>query len=260
MSKYPKAKFAKSTHRIIAERSHFRCAFGNCGILTYGPSDDGPTSVARLGEAAHIVDSVQGPNAKRKDPKMAVKDRKSAKNGIWLCPTHHTLVDGDGTRFPIAKLRKWKELARIRGQVLVDHGDRIGRDDAKVRDALWNLGLVEGQVDVNSGTSPNEPIGFALRDSWAADIWGDSLVQSIRDALIELTLNAFEYGQATKVTLRIDSRRLLLEDDGALFDPLSLAGTGGGSRTLAHLLDTHGNNVCSHMSVKVSETRFSWQL
>ncbi len=102
--------FTKEVRDDLAKRVGYRCS--RCGADTIGP-DDHPKPNAKknkaivTGEAGHIVDAVEGPNAARSDPSLTQEQRSSYDNGVWLCSSCHTLVDKN-RRFTITELRAWK--------------------------------------------------------------------------------------------------------------------------------------------------------
>lgn len=103
------ADFSKPIKTELAKRVGYLCSSPRCRKLTVGPNVD-PNKSTISGEAAHIVDAVDGPDAIRPDPALTPEQRASQDNGIWLCASCHTIVDKD-RRFTIAILRAWKMLA-----------------------------------------------------------------------------------------------------------------------------------------------------
>jgi len=88
-------KFIKATKSSLAQRAGYMCSL--CGKLTVGPSSETKSSVALLGDAAHIA-SVE-PGGRRYEKGMTSKERKDISNGIWLCKDHHKLIDSDECRY-----------------------------------------------------------------------------------------------------------------------------------------------------------------
>ena len=91
--------------KILWARSAGRCSFPGCFADCIVPqtSADG---ILVLGEIAHIVaDSDHGP---RGDPSFPSELRDQYPNLIVLCPTHHTLVDGQGSTYTKEELAAWK--------------------------------------------------------------------------------------------------------------------------------------------------------
>lgn len=100
--------FPKGIKRALAMRVAYRCSNPDCQRVTVGP---GKTSGATLviGEAAHICGAL--PGSARYDSKMTNDDRKGFENGIWLCPSCHTMIDKDPCSFPVDLLKNWKKAA-----------------------------------------------------------------------------------------------------------------------------------------------------
>ncbi|WP_341703645.1 hypothetical protein [Ferrovibrio sp.] len=73
-----------------------------------------PESLLVIGEICHIRG--ERPKSARHDPKQTAAERHDYENLIVLCPTHHTIVDGDEKKYPVAALLQmkkiWEEQAR----------------------------------------------------------------------------------------------------------------------------------------------------
>lgn len=92
-------------------RSGNICAYPKCKTSLIVEGEKGKSKV--IGEAAHIVgEKRQGP---RGDFDLSDEDRNKAANLVFLCPTHHTLVDGFPRRYSVAVMRQMK----------FDHEERI---------------------------------------------------------------------------------------------------------------------------------------
>lgn len=100
--------FTKAVQDELAFRVNCRCSNPRCRRPTTGPMLEEEGHV-RLGEAAHIC--AASSNGPRYDASMTSKERKSAANGIWLCRNCHKMVDRDVKRYPVEKLRQWKQMA-----------------------------------------------------------------------------------------------------------------------------------------------------
>lgn len=74
-----------------------------------------------LGEASHIC--AAAPGGPRYDPGMSETERRSSKNGIWMCKLHGTSVDSHDPKFSIELLRSWKMQAEERSHRSVLYGD-----------------------------------------------------------------------------------------------------------------------------------------
>jgi hypothetical protein len=88
------------TKIVLAFRSGGVCAFPKCGQhLTY-EAKAGPDTY--VGEAAHIRG--EKPNAARYDATMTDEERNDVNNLIYMCATHHTLIDKVENDWPITTL------------------------------------------------------------------------------------------------------------------------------------------------------------
>lgn len=99
-------EFSPNTRTALALRANYKCSFTDCGIPTSGPNDSSPDGVTKIGVAAHI--HAASPLGPRYLPSMSSDERKSISNGIWLCPTHSTLIDRDTTKYTADFLREMK--------------------------------------------------------------------------------------------------------------------------------------------------------
>lgn len=98
--------FPKATREALALRAQYCCSYPGCPQITAGPSDESTLKFVVLGVAAHMhAASSQGP---RYLGSMTPAQRAHIDNGIWLCPTHATLIDRDVQRFPAEALRQMK--------------------------------------------------------------------------------------------------------------------------------------------------------
>lgn len=100
--------FSLKMKELLAKRVANRCSNPGCRQLTSGPQED-PTKVVNIGVAAHITAaSTDGP---RFDPSLTPDQRRSVKNGIWLCQSCAKLVDNDPIRYGADVLCQWKVQA-----------------------------------------------------------------------------------------------------------------------------------------------------
>ena len=89
----------------LALRSGGVCAYPECRVrLTQGPS--GSDEGVVIGEAAHIFGERAG--SARFDVSKSIEFLNSAENLIYLCPTHHTLVDKQRETYTTEELLSWK--------------------------------------------------------------------------------------------------------------------------------------------------------
>ena len=102
--------FSNKTKEIIAKRVNSLCSNPNCRKPTTGPSEN-ENKFINIGVAAHICAASEG--GCRYDFSMSPDERKSVKNGIWLCQTCSKLVDSDEIRYTTKLLQTWKGNAEI---------------------------------------------------------------------------------------------------------------------------------------------------
>ena len=111
--------FLKTTKRILAQRVNYLCSNPRCRCPTSGPVKR-PGSTVSIGTAAHITAAAsEGP---RYNQKLTPAQRRSVRNGIWMCRNHGTLVDHDKHRYTVAQLRRWKAEAERRAQQDLESG------------------------------------------------------------------------------------------------------------------------------------------
>jgi hypothetical protein len=101
-------EFTPKTKLQIAKRAGWLCADPECRRQTVGATSDGAGEIM-VGEASHIC--AAAPGGPRYDPGMSEDERRSAKNGIWMCKVHGTSVDSDDPKFTVELLRGWKAQA-----------------------------------------------------------------------------------------------------------------------------------------------------
>ncbi len=100
--------FLPSVKELLAKRVGYRCSNPDCRQPTSGPQVD-PTKTVNVGVASHIT--AASPDGPRYDSMLTPEERKSPDNGIWLCQKCGKLVDNDAIRYPVTKLREWKNYA-----------------------------------------------------------------------------------------------------------------------------------------------------
>jgi hypothetical protein len=107
--------FLAPTRRKLSERVGHHCSI--CDRPTSGPGARAGTSVS-IGVAAHITAASRlGP---RFDRRLTAAQRRSYKNGIWVCQIHGRLVDSNTSRYTVRQLRKLKAEAEFRADRRVD--------------------------------------------------------------------------------------------------------------------------------------------
>lgn len=102
--------FNSQVKDTLSKRVGLRCSNPNCRALTAGPNSD-KDKATNIGVAAHITAaSIKGP---RYDASMTQSERRSIKNGIWLCQSCAKLIDSDTSRYNVDLLQEWKNKAEI---------------------------------------------------------------------------------------------------------------------------------------------------
>lgn len=99
--------FSHKTRNALAMRAGYRCSMTGCGALTIGPSSEGDDKVIGVGVAAHI--HAASPGGRRYVADMTPEQRKSIRNGIWLCSTHSVEIDRDDVTYTPDVLRRMKD-------------------------------------------------------------------------------------------------------------------------------------------------------
>ena len=114
--------FSTKTKEIIAKRVNSLCSNPNCRKFTTGPSETKNKSI-NVGVAAHISAASKG--GCRYDSSMSIEDRKSVKNGIWLCQTCSKLIDSDEIRYTTKLLQRWKDNAENFAQTAISSFNEV---------------------------------------------------------------------------------------------------------------------------------------
>jgi hypothetical protein len=252
--------FTQKTKEILKDRAGNKCSFPTCRAPTSGASNESEASVDRTGMACHIFAAAPGRGARRYDAKMTSDERKSIRNGIWMCYKHGKQIDNDESRFTVEILQKWKEVAERRAQIENELGREIGDEP----EHLLSLGLAAHNVSIDSVFSnENELIGDALKHSCVETIWGKGLVSYLRSFLIEKVRNSFIHGGASTVKLEIDTKSVTLIDDGDAFSPNKLVkheNARGGADSYKHLINKYGSAVIPSTIRKGSKNITSFQM
>lgn len=100
--------FNNPVKEILAKRVAYICSNPDCRKPTIGPNSD-KGKITNIGVAAHITAASEG--GPRFDNKLSVEERRSHKNGIWLCQTCSKLIDSDVSLYTTEVLNYWKENA-----------------------------------------------------------------------------------------------------------------------------------------------------
>jgi tetratricopeptide (TPR) repeat protein len=135
-------EFPDPIKRNLALRVNYRCSNPRCGAATSGPQVNS-TSFLNVGVAAHIT--AASPGGPRYNPNISEGQRKSDRNGIWLCQVCAKLVDNDPERFPEEQLRNWKQQAESNAFSMIGVTSPFTAQQIPVgargplRNNLWNV-------------------------------------------------------------------------------------------------------------------------
>ena len=146
--------FSKKDIEILRTRVANRRSNPNCRVVTTGPNDN-QNKATILGDAAHIC--AASPGGPRYDPNMTTKERKSIKNGIWLCKVCARRIDVDHRTYSKELLHQWKELAEKKTNEEVNH-------------PLFNQAEVNQQVVTLLTGSPTTAIHNLVHNAISAEI------------------------------------------------------------------------------------------
>ena len=113
-------EFTPKTKVQIAKRAGWLCSDPECRRPTVGATSDGNGEIM-LGEASHVC--AAAPGGPRYDPGMSEAERRSAKNGIWMCKLHGKSVDSHDPKFTVELLRDWKTQAEEQSHRSVLYND-----------------------------------------------------------------------------------------------------------------------------------------
>jgi hypothetical protein len=102
-------EFLPNVRDTLARRVGYRCSKPSCRALTTGPNDKSIDSYTNVGVASHIT--AAAPGGPRFDPNLSSTERRSIKNGIWLCQIHAKEIDDDPIRYSTDILLQWKHDA-----------------------------------------------------------------------------------------------------------------------------------------------------
>lgn len=108
MAKTNRDEFTEKTRQQIGKRAGWLCSDPSCRRPTVGANSDGDGEIS-VGTAAHIC--AAAPDGPRYDVRQSSDQRRSAKNGIWMCRVHGTAIDAKDPKFTVQLLHQWKEQA-----------------------------------------------------------------------------------------------------------------------------------------------------
>lgn len=155
--------FTLPVKRKLAERVAWRCSFPNCGVITIGPKRGDNSESMNLGEAAHIC--AKSPKGPRYDPSMSSEQRKSIKNGIWMCRVHAAFIDSDFKEFSAQTLILWKEQAEEQAHKDLMYPERYAYEDNSTLIAIGLGIIVNGHWESASHNEWRFRLGSYLKGS-----------------------------------------------------------------------------------------------
>ncbi len=141
--------FTDKIKEQAAQKVGYFCSYSGCRRITIGSNTNRDKAI-KIGEAAHIYPaSKKGP---RYDEKISEDFIKSEANCIWLCSTHHTIVDKDDDFHTAELLLKWKKEAEIFAseqlKLSTINFDDISQKkyDIELLDHVFNEYLIDGKI------------------------------------------------------------------------------------------------------------------
>lgn len=171
--------FSLKTKDLLAKRVANRCSNPGCRQLTCGPQED-PAKVVNIGVAAHITAaSTDGP---RFDASLTADQRRSGKNGIWLCQSCAKLVDNDPIRYGVDVLCQWKVKAEKDAALELVDRRSIDIDSEKLFVGLERIMrdlLVEMRKDITENPLSREFV--VLKKGWGYWASGHELIYYFED-------------------------------------------------------------------------------
>lgn len=90
MAKKKREEFRAPVKKIIASRAGYRCSFPGCHKTLIGPGYKSDEFIT-IGEYSHIFSAAE--NGPRTDGGLSPEELARPENGIYLCRTHHQIID-----------------------------------------------------------------------------------------------------------------------------------------------------------------------
>ncbi len=152
--------FTAQTIRIIYDRAGGRCSYEDCAETTKGPTKnkEGSENSFNVGVAAHIYSAA--PNGPRPRGNRKAEEIKSAKNGMWMCGKHGTLIDSASKAFPAKRLFQMKQVRETAQNIVTSYPDvSYYQDHAGVKYLQW---LIKSNIkNLNLDDIVTEYLDFA---------------------------------------------------------------------------------------------------
>ncbi|WP_051959918.1 hypothetical protein [Sphingobacterium sp. ML3W] len=168
--------FTAKTIEILGKRVGLICSNPACSKTTSGPHTDAEKATI-VGVAAHISAAAAG--GPRYNATLDEKERKSAKNGIWLCVNCSTIIDKDPDAYSATLLEGWKNEAEK-------------RTDKQLKGIITSTKDIEklAHIDLDLIWLGNSRInrGYSIKNH---DIYGDKPIQAGGPVIIHWQLKWF---------------------------------------------------------------------
>ena len=115
--------FTAQTIRIIYDRAGGRCSYEDCADPTKGPTEttEGSEKSFSIGVAAHIYSAA--PSGPRPRGNRSAEEIKNAKNGMWMCGKHGSLIDSASNEFPAKRLFQMKQVRETAQLIVTSYPD-----------------------------------------------------------------------------------------------------------------------------------------
>lgn len=159
--------FSPRIKTALAGRVGWKCSFPGCPARTTGPAQEASDKWIKNGTAAHIT--AAAPGGPRYDPTLTSEQRSDISNGIWMCPTHGTLIDKEKNSYKADDIRAWKVAAESRATRELELSSSVGHPDGAAGYSRKDTAILEKYSEVMSYPTieliKNEHFGRFVSDS-----------------------------------------------------------------------------------------------
>ncbi|MDR7666237.1 hypothetical protein RG963_10705 [Methanosarcina sp. Z-7115] len=218
--------FTSKTKKGLGMRVNYICSNPTCRRYTLKPKVNDLDKWDTLGDAAHIKGA--RPGAKRHDPNMTSKQRKSIENGIWLCKRCHVIVDSEPDWTTVELLQSWKTDAELRAV------NNSAEDNIK-QSAIDDLTIAIRSLD--------NFLDQSMLDESTHDLWNRQVKREITwDEYNNLTTKIYNE------TKREYEKSILPEIQAALVKCRSILGES--NKMIINAFENLGSSSCNILSMK----------
>lgn len=183
--------FTEKIRKRIAFRAGWLCSFPSCRKLTVGAGSDSESFIS-IGTASHIT--AASPGGPRYDKSMSSEERKSVKNGIWMCRDHGTVIDSADPQFTVEKLHEWKAQAEAISLNWVCNNDapfkQLTHTSSSVQACLFEAARADLDIFRRSLKWPATNINLMLRVAGKHESISTSVLSNLLSAMDDLILIA----------------------------------------------------------------------